>query len=187
MNEKLPLHILHTLGFVFVCVLIWLCVYPLCSWQCETPCASSQVCVHTWISMSTCVCVWVWVGNRQAGLSYGLHAVTEESRLWDVPGCQEHPPPTLYTLTAFHSSVRLLLQSTVSSASPRHLEIGPSASSPAWYEIKQLLVPYFLSWLTIFGRFFLSEWEHDRLAWSRASTGLTKIKDELFFFLFVFS
>lgn len=43
-------------------------------------------CAHVFVSVA-CVCEW----RRQTGLSYRLHAVTEESRLWDMPGCQEHP------------------------------------------------------------------------------------------------
>lgn len=136
-----------------VCVLCWWCVFLsssvcilLYSWQCETPSASSQVCVCTCVRSCTFVCVWE--GNRQTGPSYGLHAVIEESRLWDMPGCQEHPLPTLYTLTAFHSSVWMQLQSIVSSASSCHLETGPSASSTAWYEIRQLLPSHFWLWFT---------------------------------------
>ena len=129
------------------CTCVWLCVFAcvpllsvcilLYSWQCETPRASRQVCVRTCICIRMLVCVWK--RNRQTGLSYGLHAVTKESRLWDMPGCQEHPPPTLYRLTAFHSSVWMHLQSSISSASSCHLETGPSTPSSAWCEIRQLL------------------------------------------------
>lgn len=97
-------------------------------------------CAHLFVSLCLCVCEW----ERQTGLSYGLHAVTEESRLWDMPGCQEHPLPTLYWLTAFHSSVWMQEHSSIASASSCHLESGPSASTTAWYEIRQLLPSYFL-------------------------------------------
>lgn len=101
-------------------------------------------CAHVFVSTFVCV----RERNRQTGLSYGLHAVNEESRLWGMPGCQEHPPPTLYSLTAFHSSVWMQLESAVSSASSCHLETEPSASSSAWYEIRQLLPSDFLAWFT---------------------------------------
>lgn len=142
----MPLHVFTFCMHMCLCLCVFLsgsvCIL-LYSWQCKTPCASSQVWVCTCICICTFVCVWE--RNRQTGLSYGLHAVTEESRLWDMPGCQEHPPPTLYRLTAFHSSVWMQPQSTVSSASSCHLETGPSASSSAWYEIRQLLPSYFFS------------------------------------------
>lgn len=106
LDSAVHVHVLHACVFVYVCKCVFLCgsvCILLYSWQCETPRASSQVCMCTCIRICSFVCVCE--RNRQTGLSYGLHAVTEESRLWDMPGCQEHPPPTLYRLTAFDSSV----------------------------------------------------------------------------------
>lgn len=54
------------------------------------------------VFVSKCAHVGVCMQEREIGLSYGLHAVTKESRLWDMPRCQEHPLPTLYRHTAFH-------------------------------------------------------------------------------------
>lgn len=73
-------------------------VYPAPQLAESPPRTSSQVCMCTRICIFTRVCVW----ERQTERSLlWFHAVTEESRLWDMPGCQEHPPPTLYTLTVF--------------------------------------------------------------------------------------
>lgn len=141
-----------------------LCVYPalqLAVW--DPPCFQPGVHVHMHLYLYDCVRVCMRERNRQTGFSYGLHAVTEESRLWDMPGCQEHPPPTLYRLTALHSSVWMQLQSTVSSASSCHLETGPSAPSTAWYEIRQLLPTYFLAWFTTVA--FSLNLTPDRLEW----------------------
>lgn len=179
LDSAAHVHVLHACVFVYVCKCVFLCgsvCILLYSWQCETPRASSQVCMCTCIRICSFVCVCE--RNRQTGLSYGLHAVTEESRLWDMPGCQEHPPPTLYRLTAFDSSVWMRLQSAVSSASSCHLETWPSASSSAGYEIRQLLPIYFLS--LVYQCWLLSEWESERMTWSYTENLLTQIKIGVF-------
>lgn len=126
---------------VCVCASLSQCVSWSTAGSVRTPALPAR-CVHVFVSEC------VWVRKKQTGLSYGLHAVNEESRLWDMPGCQEHPPPTLYRLPPFHSSVWMQVQSAVSPASSCHLETAPSASSSAWYEIRQLLHSYFLAWFT---------------------------------------
>lgn len=118
------------------------------------------------VFVSVCAHVRVCMQEKETGLSYGLHAVTKESRLWDIPGCQEHPPPTLYRLTAYHSSVWIQLQSDVYSASTCHLETAPSASSSAWYELDSYCPHILKPGLPMFIVFISSEWEPDRLTLS---------------------
>lgn len=55
---------------------------------------------------SRCAQVCVSVCEKQKRLS--RTPVTEESRLWGTPGCQEHPPPSLYRLAAFHFDANVL-------------------------------------------------------------------------------
>lgn len=136
---------------VSVCILVYSC-------QCEAP-LSFQPGVHMYWYLDVCARTW------DRTLSYGLHAVTAESRLWDVPGCQEHPPPAFYRLTAFHSSVWMQMQSAGSPASSCHLETEPSASSSAWCEIRRLLPPYLLVCFTNVCC-SLTKFELARLAWS---------------------
>lgn len=131
-------HILPIHTRVRLCVFhaVSVCI-PVYSCQCEAP-LSFQPGVHVYWYLDVCARTW------DRTLSYGLHAVTAESRLWDVPGCQEYPPPILYRLAAFHSSVWMQMQSASSLASSCHLETEPSASSSAWCEIRRLLPPYLL-------------------------------------------
>lgn len=137
---KLPVHMCLCIG-VCVCVPLQLSVYPATTPGSLRPPGLPARCGCAHLFVSLCLCVWVRETDRTL---LWLHAVTEESRLWDMPGCQEHPLPTLYRLTAFHSSVWMQEHSSISSASSCHLESGPSASSTAWYEIRQLLPSYFL-------------------------------------------
>lgn len=104
-------HILLAHVFVYVCVPLCLSVYPGLQLAVWGP-LRFQPGVHMYLCPNVCVCV----RKKQTGLSYGPHAVNEKSRLWDMPGCQEHPPPTLYRLPAFHSSVWMQVQSAVSPA-----------------------------------------------------------------------
>lgn len=109
----------HVVLLVTVSILLY-------SWQWETPCTSSQVC--------PCISICEREREREeTRLSHRLHAVTKESRLWGMPGCQEHP-----TIIQTHSlQCSALMANAVDSVSSFHLDIGPHQ-------------PILKSWFTVF-------------------------------------